>query len=256
MTAIQRTPSLFQLEHALHPAQLLYWHHDRQLFVYQNQHYRWLCLGNTVQSVMDLQQPTRLVLPHLHALALGLYLQPHARQVLECGLGGGAFGRFLARYFPQAAWNCIEFDQTIIHCFEKYFNPGGLSVNCQQADAREAIGGFSGQDLLLLDVFEQNRPPAFLADGDFYARCFHALNDHGVLVVNLLPSPHVSLLGVSSCLLQASGHLPKVIRIPGYRNLVLLAGKRSLPSLNPGRQLLDFAARCELDLRYLQLMRD
>ncbi|MDF2177828.1 hypothetical protein P2G88_06155 [Aliiglaciecola sp. CAU 1673] len=209
-----------------------------------------------MQSVMDLHHPSRLVLPHLHALALGLYLRPQTQQVLECGLGGGAFGRFLLQHFQQAKWNSIEYDQTIIHCFTEYFNPSALPVIHRHADARDAIGEFQSQDLLLLDLFDQNQPPVFLADTAFYQSCFNVLNQHGLLMINLLPSRDVSLLGLSSALLQASGHPPKVIRVPGYRNMVLFSSREPLPSLKPGKNLLDFAERLGVDLSCLVLARD
>ncbi|ALS97205.1 hypothetical protein [Lacimicrobium alkaliphilum] len=245
---------MFNLSRELNNPKLLYWHQQQRLRILQNQQYRWLCLGDTVQSVMDIGAPLRLVLPHLHGLALALYLRPEPAHITEMGLGGGAFLRFLQRYAAKANIQSIEFSQPIIHCFHEFFNPLTHNPQIQQADAEQAIHHISNQDLLILDLFGEQDHPSFLSDPLFYEHCMSALSENGILTINLLPALNVQLHWLTGSLHKLTGQACTVIGIPGYQNRIVFAANRPLPDLHEFEPLLQFAHQHDVDLNQLILL--
>ncbi|GGD59431.1 SAM-dependent methyltransferase [Lacimicrobium alkaliphilum] len=245
---------MFHLARELNNAKLLYWHQQQRLRVLQNQQYRWLCLGDTVQSVMDLNTPQRLVLPHLHGLALALYLRPQPGCITELGLGGGAFQRYLQQHAPTSRINSIEFSHPIIHCFEEFFNPSALNLNIQQADAGQAIHHISNQDLLILDLFGEQDHPSFLRDPPFYEACLAALAAKGLLVINLLPALSIQLDSVTDLLRNLTGQPCTVVGIPGYQNKIIFAANLPLPDMHQFDALSVFASTHQVDLNQLILL--
>ncbi|WP_088332710.1 hypothetical protein [Lacimicrobium sp. SS2-24] len=220
----------------------------------QNAQYRWLCLGDTVQSVLDLARPQRLVLPHLHGLALSLYLRPNPQYITEMGLGGGAFQRFLQQYTPSATTLSVEFSSPIIHCFDTFFNPSDCQPIIRQADASEAIHHISNQDLLILDLFGEQDHPGFLRQADFYQHCLRALSASGLLVLNMLPSLHGQLDWLADVLRELTGQTCTIVGIPGYQNKVVFAAYWTLPDLHEFAPLSEFASAHHIDLNQLILL--
>lgn len=233
---------------------MLYWHADQQLTVHQNNRYRWLNLGHTVQTVMDLGNPARPVLPHLHAMLMALYLRPEPRSVLELGLGGGALCRWFAHQPEPPAYHCIEYSDPIIHCFHEYFNPDALAPHLQKADAKLAIRQHQHQDLLLVDLFGEGRQPEFLSRSEFYHHCLESLSPDGVLVVNLLSHSQLQINHIRQKLAILSGQAVQLIHVPGYHNHLLLASPAGLPPLRYCSELEDFAAQHGLNLEALRVI--
>ena len=127
---------------------------EQQLSVAENEHYRWLCLNNTVQSVMLKRKPWQLILPHQLAMALPLLLFT-PQNVLEFGLGGGALSRYIKHRLPQCSLTTVELSAEVITCFERFFKPQESSTHIINSDAElwlkaQAALNF---DWIVMDIF-------------------------------------------------------------------------------------------------------
>ncbi|WDD98416.1 hypothetical protein [Thalassomonas actiniarum] len=102
---------------------LLYFNQEREVIaVYENAYYRWITCSRVLQSLMLKSRPWQLTLPHHNALLLPLlFFRP--KQVIELGLGGGNLSRFMKKIALAIDWLTIEYEQNVIDCFRRYFNP-------------------------------------------------------------------------------------------------------------------------------------
>ena len=93
----------------------------------ENDHYRWLAFNDVIQSVMLKRKPYKLTLPHQTAMLLPLlFFRP--AEVVELGLGGGNLGRYLTHLNSNISFSSVECSQTVIECFQRYFNPDKLPL--------------------------------------------------------------------------------------------------------------------------------
>ena len=77
---------------------------------------RSLHLGTpTIQSSMNIHNPSELVLSYSRAM-MGwmLFADDVPQNILQIGLGGGSFARWLAEYLPEAKQICIEINPQVI----------------------------------------------------------------------------------------------------------------------------------------------
>lgn len=247
---------MFDLTRALQTPELVYLQKDgdTNIQVLRNDQYQWLQLDDTVHTLMDINQPQRLVLPHLHAMSMALHLHPGpVGSALELGLGGGALSRFLVGQC-HCQVTSIELSAPIIHCFKQFFNPEALDFDIVQADVRDEIGLHRGKDLLFVDLFGGQRLPEFLNDQAFYQQCFAALTQQGILVLNLLPDSQLYLYEVEQILQGLTGVKPLCLSIPGYKNRLLFCSKTPLPALEYDQALIDFSQQYQIDLNlFVQL---
>ncbi len=244
----------FTLTQALHDGAIQFMHQDSagvKLCVFQNQHYRWLQIGDIVQTIMDLSQPSKPLLPYLHPVLLTLYLRPDIRHITELGLGGGA----LQRYFNAQAYALlsIELNDTIIECFESYFappNPGTVI----HTDAQRYLQRPELTDWLIVDLFDHQGSHQHITESGFLQACKDALNDNGVLTLNWLPAHPLQTEYLLDQLQRLFGTEPRLFAVPGYRNKVISVSECALPRLTYQSGLCDFAKAHQLDLNVFQVL--
>lgn len=149
---------MMSLTKRIHDEQLLYYARSPEGFsIFENTHYRWMCISGVIQSIMHLKHPQRLTLPHHIALSLPLlYIQPAS--VLEFGLGGGNMARFILSLAPHITYTSIESEQKVIDCFYEYFNPSNvqLSVHQNNANTAQALKNSAAQ-WIIYDIYPTNR---------------------------------------------------------------------------------------------------
>lgn len=219
--------------------------------VQQNEHYRWLEIAGTIQTVMDMSTPHTPVLPHIHGMLLSLYyFESTPKKVFELGLGGGALQRFFHYHFPTSEFHSVELDERIIEYYLNFFADGieAPENNLIHADAEDIVQHQSNIDLLFVDLFSGNAPPSFLNDLTFYENCFNALSEEGVIVINLLPVGEIQTLDIESLLAKVSGYKPTIFSIPFYKNRILVTAKRSLRMIPLTPKLERFCDQIGIDL--------
>ncbi len=153
---------------------------------------RSLHLGSdTVQSSMKLADPYALVLSYTRAMMAFLLFRPCPEHVLMIGLGGGSLPKFVYRYLPATRTTVLEREPRVIAIARQYFQvpPDDERFRVLSAEGAAWVADHPACcDVLMVDGYDGREQGAELSSEDFYASARRALNDAGVLVVNLWSS--------------------------------------------------------------------
>ncbi len=201
---------------------------DGQLLsVFENETYRWFTLdGDAVQSIMCKVDPASLLLPVPQAMLLSLLWQS-PNSVLNLGLGGAAFERFLSqRQIKQLV--AVECFSAIIDNATRYFNlPSHINVCHQDAECylNTCTETF---DLILCDLFYKELNPRFFRSEHFFKSLSTCSSSRSVIAINLYVTDEISLL---SYLQDAANYFSHqaMINFTDYKNIVLLLSHHAIP---------------------------
>ncbi len=140
----------------------------------------------TVQSVMAVDEPDRLLLDYTRAMMGFLLFAPAPRHVAMIGLGGGSLAKYCLRSLPHAAFTAVEIDPDVIALRASFgIPPDDARFRVVCADGADYVRRRQEQpDVLLVDGFAAAGLPTQLGTADFYADCEAMLAPGGLLVVN------------------------------------------------------------------------
>jgi spermidine synthase len=157
---------------------------------------RMLHLGSSsVQSAMRLSAPYDLELAYTRCMMAFLPFHPQPRSILMIGLGGGSLAKFVYSRFPQVKTTVIEINTHVIAAARDYFL---FPADEERLQVITAEGGAfvearpASTDVLMVDGFEDGSQASSLCSQEFYDDAYAALNQKGVLVVNLLSREKVT----------------------------------------------------------------
>lgn len=141
----------------------------------------------SLQSEMRIDEPDQLVLGYTQSMMGFLLFQMDPRRIGMIGLGGGSLAKFCYRHLPAASIAVAEIDAEVIAMREHFRIPDDdarLAVHCIDGAhfVQQAPGHY---DVLMVDGFDYRGQPPQLCSQRFYDDCHLALNDGGVMVVNL-----------------------------------------------------------------------
>ena len=77
--------------------------------------------GRALQSCMQIDDPTRLVLPYTRAMAATLVVPRRLQRLLQVGLGGGSLVRWVQRYLPGLRQDVVEIDPVVVDVARELF---------------------------------------------------------------------------------------------------------------------------------------
>ena len=146
---------------------------------------RYLLVNGTAQSAMD-PRTGLSDSEYDRALEWLRVLRPGGRRVLELGLGAGLLPTALEREGLRV--DVYEIDPEIVRVARKWFGyapKGAVTIG----DARELLErgrGEAAYDLMVLDAFGAESPPAHLFTKESFEKMRGALAPGGVLAVNLV----------------------------------------------------------------------
>ncbi len=201
---------------------LLYWHKHGKISIQvrQEKTLRWLLINDTLQSVIELNHPEKLLFPHLQVLAALWQKCPTPGKVLELGLGAGAIRDYLHISYPDCQITSIDNNPDIIHCYKRYFGGNPISnVSC--SDAYKALENNGHYDWIILDLFSQLDAPRFLYEHKFYTQIRATLNEGGRLYINFLAEHDSQLKQLEHLLITNFGKKPFVHKVPDYANHII-----------------------------------
>lgn len=214
--------------------------------VRQNEKYRWLQDGNAIQSVMDRQNPAKLLLPTHHAMFCAVACLPQATRVLNLGCGPGAVERKLNRDFQHLSCTSVDVSEQVIDLAKDYFQlPEDHAFIIMRAE--EFLASNTDRfDIVMVDLFEHTTMAECFYDWVFYRDINSCIDPAGIVAFNLIPQDQNDLLQI---LLPLRQYFPNVwfSEIAGRSNIVLLATMDT--EFNPGtrareglsdRRLFDF----------------
>ncbi|MDD2182180.1 polyamine aminopropyltransferase [Kingella sp. SNUBH-2017] len=141
----------------------------------------------TVQSSMNLDDPSELVLSYSRAMMAWLMFVPTPRHITHIGLGGGSFARWIDAFLPDTAQTAVEINPQVIQIarmlFELPFE--GEKFEILEADGAEYVKTLNGgTDVLLVDGFDGEQIIDDLVGEDFFQDCCRALSANGVFAAN------------------------------------------------------------------------
>ena len=142
---------------------------------------------DSVQSRMRLADPDALDLAYTRTMMGFLLFVPQPRRISVIGLGGGSLVKFCHRHLPQASLQVAEINPHVLALRDDFMlPPDGARLAMQQLDgARFVRLPQAACDVLLLDGFDRQGMPDALCSQRFFDDAMGALDDGGMLVVNL-----------------------------------------------------------------------
>lgn len=188
--------------------------------------------SDTIQSAMRVARPNDLEIAYTRSMMAFLLFHPDPREVLMIGLGGGSLAKFIYHRLPQAHTAAIELNPRVVAIARQFFNVPADDERFKVvvADGSVYLNTYAGQaDVIIVDGYDAEAQVEELSTSTFYRDCARALDDAGVLVVNLWGGDRNYTRCVKRISSSFGGH---IICLPAGRpgNIVVLAFKRS-----PGR---------------------
>ena len=156
--------------------------------VEEDEEARYLYFDRTLQSAMNLNDPTALRLLYSRYASLGLVFRPDAKKSLIIGLGGGSIPKKYQKEFPSMEIDVAEIDPEVIQVAKKYFSlqeTKNLRVHAQ--DGRLFLVRTAERyDLILIDAYFKDSIPFHLTTREFFQLAERRLVDNGVVVINVI----------------------------------------------------------------------
>lgn len=197
-------------------------YYQDKVTVVENEYFRWIAFDDVIQSVMNKRKPWLLTLPHQNAMMFPLlFFKPN--KVVELGLGGGNFQRFIHHLAPEATMHSIEHNNLVIDCFNQYFNPAKLKTHVVYQDSNLWLlsKDCHEYDWFICDIYQQH-----LASYDSTVKQFSSftahINNQTCLTINM-PEASDSEIGLCLMLLKElfTEHHIFYFHIPNYLNIVI-----------------------------------
>ena len=195
------------------------------LTVRQYQNYRWLSVGGEmIQSLIDLEQPARLLLPNLVAMLAVLEFVDNPASLLNLGAGGGAMERHFRQALPDLSITSIESNERIIRLAERFFDMSPEGVILDSAEHFLSVNEQS-YDIILIDIYSGERQAACFYESDFHKSLAAALTSGGAIAMNLLPHSEEELLRILRPLIDYVSCV-LLYMVPNHDNVIVYAIKQ------------------------------
>lgn len=191
---------------------------------------RSLHLGSeTVQSSMNLDEPSELVLSYTRAMVGFLLFNDAPQHIVQVGLGGGSIVRFLDEYLPDARQVVVEINPQVVAVARAFFQlpPEGEYFEIVEADGADYVKIFrDSTDAILVDGYDGLQIVDALTSEDFFADCKRALSPRGVFVANWWSGDKRYQVFLERLLAVFEG---RVIELPsaGHGNVAVMAFRQS-----------------------------
>jgi spermidine synthase len=149
---------------------------------------RYMYFDRTLQSAMNLKDPTALRLIYSRYTSLGLAFRPDAKKMLLIGLGGGSIPKKLLKEFPSLEIDAVELDPEVIQIAKTHFNVReSRNLRLHAQDGRLFLSRTQQQyDIIMLDAYFTDAMPFHLATKEFFELAQKKLTPNGIIVANLI----------------------------------------------------------------------
>jgi len=143
--------------------------------------------GEAIQRAMRLAAPYALELDYTRCMTSFLLFHPRPRRALKIGLGGGSLVKFFWRELPWLRTRVVELDERVVAVARAQFHlpPDDARLRVEIGDGAEALEP-ECCDLLVVDAFADEHPPAALVSRAFFDAAWLALEDPGAMVMNFM----------------------------------------------------------------------
>ena len=143
--------------------------------------------GEAIQSSMRLSAPYALELDYTRCMTSFLLFHPRPRRALKIGLGGGSLVKFFWRQLPGMRTRVVELDERVVAVARAQFHlpPDDARLDVELGDGAQALAP-ECCDLLVVDAFADEHPPAALVSQAFFDAAWLALEEPGAMVINFM----------------------------------------------------------------------
>jgi spermidine synthase len=149
---------------------------------------RYMYFDRTLQSAMNLKDPTALRLIYSRYTSVGLTFRPDAKKMLLIGLGGGSIPKKVQKEFPDMEIDAVEIDPEVIKMSKEYFHIKESSLlRLHAQDGRLFMARTPHRyDIILLDAYFTDAMPFHLTTKEFFELAQKKLTPNGIIVANLI----------------------------------------------------------------------
>lgn len=150
-----------------------------------------IVVGGTVQSSLDLADPTHLVdeyTDHLSSLLDEAAPPRQPLRVLHLGAGGLALARYVAATRPGSYQQAVDIDPELVAAVRAHAPlPKGVRVKIRIGDAREQLAAAPDDcyDVIIVDVYSGARVPKHLTTVEFLRDIARVLRPEGHFAANI-----------------------------------------------------------------------
>jgi spermidine synthase len=149
---------------------------------------RYMYFDRTLQSAMNLKDPTALRLIYSRYTSLGFTFRPDAKKMLIIGLGGGSIPKKVQKEFPHMEIDAVEIDPEVIKMAKDFFHvKENKLLRLHAQDGRLFMARTPHHyDIILLDAYFTDAMPFHLATREFFELAQRKLTPNGIVVANLI----------------------------------------------------------------------
>jgi hypothetical protein len=200
-----------------------------------------LRVGRTDQSYVDLDDPLRLEFDYMQRLVDVLDSvaeSGHRLRVVHIGGAAMTLPRYVAATRPTSAQIVLEPDIELTAFIRRHLPlPSRSGIKVRGMDGSRGIAdlGDGYADLMIIDAFVGARVPADLTTAGFLTDARRALNDHGVIMINLTDrGPLAYARRVLAGVRQAFPHAllcaeSSTLKGRRFGNVIIVGGAKPLP---------------------------
>lgn len=206
----------------------------KKAFLIEEFEYRSMCfaLDGCTQSEMRIDNPYALVNEYTRKMMGFLAFQPHPKQILIIGLGGGSLVKYCHRHLPATRIIAVEIDPVVLALRSQFLvPPDDDRLTVIQADGADHVALMAdrgeGSNAILVDAYDHTGIANAVVKRSFVENTRRILGTSGVFVMNLVAESD-----------DAKRHVETVRQV--FRDTVVVAMQR-------GGNLIIFAGQTLLD---------
>ena len=143
-----------------------------------------------VQSLMDTEAPSRLMLGYTRTIMGFLHFNQRPKHIGMVGLGGGSIAKYCYENLQETRMSVAEISPEVIALRDRFCIPkedNRFQVLCE--DGADFVRRHRDEfDVLIIDGFDSSGQPPELCSQEFYDDCHDAVAPEGMLVVNICDS--------------------------------------------------------------------
>jgi spermidine synthase len=194
--------------------------------------------GKIYQSSMKLNNVNGLALDYTQAMMTGLMFIPKVKTATIMGLGGGSMAKNLLSSFSDLTVHAVEYREEVVKVAKEYFHlpeTDRLVIHLDEA-ANYLKNTDVKSDVIFSDLYRPEGMDPKQVHSSYLRDCKNALNQHGVLVLNICHTALNSQDEFDGLLALEFENRLLSFEVEGG-NSVVLAFKNKIPSIT-GEELL------------------
>ena len=165
----------------------------KKAFLIEEFEYRSMCfaLDGCTQSEMRIDDPYALVNEYTRKMMGFLAFQPHPKQILIIGLGGGSLVKYCHRHLPATRIIAVEIDPVVLALRSQFLvPPDDDRLTVIQADGADHVALMAdrgeGSNAILVDAYDHTGIANAVVKRSFVENTRRILGTSGVFVMNLV----------------------------------------------------------------------